>query len=127
MKQSDPHSVLHSDDGSSRLPARAEDTPSSTGRLTPASSENGSRDGDTVRNAIGRGQDLKKLQTNIREEREGDTPSSGSAGSATSGISERCEQRFRDERDEEDDLIAPYSRSYTAEEERRVVRKFDRR
>ncbi|EER24527.1 Major Facilitator Superfamily protein [Coccidioides posadasii C735 delta SOWgp] len=127
MKQSDPHSVLHSDDGSSRLPARAEDTPSSIGGLTPASSEHGSRDGDTVRNAIGRGQDLKKLQTNIREEREGDTPSSGSAGSATSGILERNEQRFRDERDEEDDLIATYSRSYTAEEERRVVRKFDRR
>ncbi|EEP75517.1 conserved hypothetical protein [Uncinocarpus reesii 1704] len=124
MKQTGPSPALPSGDGERHLHPRDPDTPSSVDPLTPDSSHSGSDDGRIARIAIGRRQTPRKLQTDLREEGERELSSPGSLESSTPRHGER---RFRDDTDEEERLAVPYSRAYTAEEERRVVMKFDRR
>ncbi|WEW57406.1 hypothetical protein PRK78_002873 [Emydomyces testavorans] len=123
MTSFDPRSALPSADGEVHLPADVEYTPSSIDQLTPASSNSGFRDGDTAENVVARVQDLKKLQTNLYEEAEHvvSWPTSAESDSFA------AQGRRGDELDDEDGPKTPHARSYTADEERRVVRKFDRR
>lgn len=133
MADHDAHSNFPLDDAEDHLPARAEYTPSSTDQLTPSSGAPSSEDGhgNTAKNVIGRGHDLRKLQTNLHkgeedEEEQNSTPWPGTTESAAFRTF-REEDRFRDELDAEDGPVTAYSRAYTADEERRVVKKFDRR
>ncbi|KAM5476990.1 hypothetical protein MauCBS54593_000261 [Microsporum audouinii] len=107
--------------------------------MTPASSSTGWANDDVTSTSIaGRGVGLKRLETDIPNEVDSPDISPPLAEEAdderegdSNGLDSSDDERYRDNpgRDVEDDLeLASYSlNSFTAEEERQVVRKFDRR
>ncbi|KAI1914519.1 hypothetical protein LOZ61_002187 [Ophidiomyces ophidiicola] len=119
-----PHPARPSEENGPRPLANIDFTPS-TSQFTPESSVPASRDGDTARNAIRRGPDLQKLQTTVLGAEDGDVTSWPT--SAESASIEGVANRFRDVVGDEPEPAHSVSRAYTAEEEKRVVRKFDTR
>lgn len=123
---------------SSSRPAPATDTPSSNSQLTPQSGNSDMENDDNVAvNTIGRGPNLKKLQTDLPED-DGNEEDERTAfpGADTTDYDDRLD--YEDEAytdtpgrpyvEEEDVGIESYSsKSFTPEEEARVVKKFDRR
>lgn len=113
-----------------------ENTPlSTTPQLTPeVSTSDSSGDGGNTVNTLGRGRALKKLQTDLSaedDEDEVELPTDALRGSESIDFGPGSEDE-----DEDDDGYyysgrrvrhESVSKSFTAEEERRVVKKFDRR
>lgn len=98
-----------------------DDSLSPASQFTPADSVSGNGDVNTTGNVMGRGLNLSKLQTDIPDDEQ-----ILRAGSAASDQRSEYDSDRRG-RDHPCMRERPLSKSYTAEEERRVVKKFDRR
>jgi hypothetical protein len=138
---------IHHNDPSRTSDASSSTTLSPASQLTPeASSSDGSDPAHASAVAGGRGPSLQKLQTDLAEyEDDGDSDGHEQHQTGGRGRSDSIDFDLRsdDDDDEDDDYFyrerrrrrgpysgshhVPVSRSYTVEEEKRVVRKFDRR
>lgn len=119
----------HDDDDA---PSLTPNTPTPTSQLTPDASVSGSAERNTAENVMGRGLNLSKLQTDLPD----DDDQILQTGSAQESDSNDFDQGSEDEdifysdrrgRGHPYSRNTPVSRSFTAEEERRVVKKFDRK
>ena len=96
-------------------------------QFTPADSVSANADANTAENVMGRGLNLSKLQTDIPDDEQ--ILRTGSAHESDSNTSDQRSEYDSDRRGRGHPYMRerPVSKSYTAEEERRVVKKFDRR